>query len=68
MSGTPEGWARAKATMIERMGGVAAFKQSRAEIGRKGGKVSRGGGFTGNPELAQAVGNLGGAAAHWRDK
>lgn len=45
------------ATNIHRYG-----KNYYEQIGRKGGKISRGGGFAANPELAVEVGRKGGSA------
>lgn len=61
MSGTKEGYAKAKAKMLaERFGGSEeAMKEWQASIGKKGGEKSRGGGFTNNPELASKAGKKG---------
>jgi len=55
MSGTVAGGKRAALTNKARHG-----KDFYAAIGRKGGKISRGGGFAANRELASAAGRKGG--------
>lgn len=55
MSATSEG-AKKAAQIIKDKHGADWYKK----IGAKGGKKSRGGGFTGNPELAREVGKRGG--------
>ncbi len=55
MAGTKKGGIRAAQTNKQRHG--ANFY---AEIGRRGGKTSRGGGFAANRELAREAGRLGG--------
>lgn len=54
MAGTREGGLKAAARNKE------LNKDFYVLIGRKGGKISRGGGFTGNPELARINGIKGG--------
>ena len=58
MAGTKMGGIKAAATNKMRYG--AAFYES---IGRKGGQISRGGGFAANPELARIAGQRGGKAS-----
>jgi general stress protein YciG len=55
MAGTQNGGRKAAATNKERYG-LNFYEQ----IGRKGGKLSRGGGFATNHELAVAAGRKGG--------
>lgn len=57
MSGTPIGGKRAAETNRKKHG-----KNFYKNIGQLGGKKSRGGGFTGRPDLAQAAGTKGGRA------
>ena len=45
MAGTKEGYEKAQAKLLERYGGPAGLRKHREAIGRKGGKISRGGGF-----------------------
>lgn len=45
MGGTKAGWEKAQQTLLERYGGPEGLKKHRQQIGRKGGKISRGGGF-----------------------
>lgn len=58
MAGTRDGGRKAAATNKQRYG-LAFYEQ----IGRKGGKISRGGGFAVNPELAREAGRKGGRAS-----
>lgn len=58
MAGTIRGGQKAAATNKQRYGHT--FYQ---QIGRKGGKMSRGGGFALNHELAVEAGRKGGAAS-----
>jgi general stress protein YciG len=58
MAGTKSGGQRAAITNKQRYG--ANFYEM---IGRKGGKISRGGGFAMNPELARVAGAKGGRAS-----
>lgn len=60
MSGTPTGFKKARATMIDRMGGEEAYRAHYVEMGRKGGKLSRGGGFAHPNADPSAAGKLGG--------
>jgi len=54
-----------------RLGGLVARDTNKTlygadfyrNIGRAGGKISRGGGFADNPEFAREMGKLGGAAS-----
>ena len=55
MAGTPEGGLKAAASNRQRYG--SDFYRT---IGRAGGKISRGGGFASNPELAREAGRRGG--------
>ena len=55
MAGTPTGGEKAALTNKERYG-LDFYKQ----IGEKGGKISRGGGFASNPALASEAGKIGG--------
>ena len=55
MSGTKNGGVKAAATNKQRHG--ADFY---AQIGAKGGKISKGGGFAANPDLARIAGARGG--------
>lgn len=55
MSGTIKGGLKAKKTNYLRHG-----RDFYREIGRKGGKISRGGGFAANRELASIAGKVGG--------
>ena len=61
MAGTRNGGAKAAATNKQRYG--TAFYET---IGRKGGQISRGGGFAANPELARAAGRRGGMQSRRR--
>jgi general stress protein YciG len=61
MPGTRDGGRRAAATNKMRYG--AAFYET---IGKKGGKISRGGGFAKNPALARVAGRKGGMASRRR--
>lgn len=58
MAGTPLGGRKAAATNKQRYG-LAFYEQ----IGRKGGQISRGGGFAVNPDLAREAGRKGGKAS-----
>lgn len=58
MAGTIEGGKKAAATNKQRYG-LDFYPQ----IGRKGGKISRGGGFANNHELAVVAGRKGGKAS-----
>ena len=58
MAGTKNGGRRAAVTNKQRYG--ANFYEM---IGRKGGKISKGGGFAMNPELARVAGAKGGRAS-----
>ena len=58
MAGTKMGGIKAAATNKMRYG--TAFYET---IGRKGGEISRGGGFAANPELARIAGQRGGKAS-----
>lgn len=58
MAGTKNGGQKAAATNKMRYG--AAFYE---QIGRKGGAISRGGGFAKNPDLARVAGRKGGMAS-----
>ncbi len=55
MAGTKAGGLKAAATNIERHG-----KDFYKEMGRKGGKDGKTGGFAANPELAKIAGRKGG--------
>lgn len=55
MAGTQKGGKKAASTNKKRYG-----KGFYGDIGRKGGKISRGGGFAFNPELAAIAGKKGG--------
>ncbi|HVE80994.1 MAG TPA: KGG domain-containing protein [Candidatus Dormibacteraeota bacterium] len=61
MPGTPAGGRKAAATNKQRYG--MNFYMT---IGRKGGQISRGGGFAHNPELARVAGRKGGQASRRR--
>ena len=61
MAGTTKGGLKAAATNKQRYG-LNFYEQ----IGRKGGKVSRGGGFAVNRELAIAAGRKGGQTSRRR--
>lgn len=61
MAGTKLGGLKAAATNKQRYG--ASFYEA---IGRKGGKISSGGGFAQNPELARIAGARGGKASRRR--
>jgi general stress protein YciG len=58
MSGTPQGGRAAAETNKKRYG-----KNYYEIMGRKGGTISRGGGFAANPELASVAGKKGGKAS-----
>jgi hypothetical protein len=58
MSGTVSGGRKAAATNKQRYGD--SFYRI---MGRKGGTISRGGGFAANPELASEAGRKGGQAS-----
>jgi general stress protein YciG len=58
MAGTRIGGQRAAATNKQRYG-MNFYEQ----IGKKGGTISRGGGFAKNPELARTAGAKGGKAS-----
>ncbi len=55
MAGTKAGGLKTAATNIERHG-----KDFYKEVGRKGGKAGKTGGFAANPELAKIAGRKGG--------
>jgi general stress protein YciG len=57
MAGTKEGGKKAALTN-KSLYGLGYYK----EIGRKGGRISRGGGFAANLELAKEAGRKGGSA------
>ena len=59
MAGTKVGGQKAAATNKQRYG--LLFYQ---QIGKKGGEISRGGGFAYNRELARTAGSKGGKASH----
>lgn len=61
MAGTKHGGRKAAATNKMRYG--SNFYET---IGRAGGKVSRGGGFAKNPQLAREAGRRGGMASRRR--
>jgi general stress protein YciG len=61
MAGTKRGGLKAAQTNKQRYG--SNFYMS---IGRLGGKISRGGGFAKNPELAREAGRKGGQASRKR--
>lgn len=61
MPGTKRGGVKAAATNKQRYG--IGFYEA---IGRMGGKLSRGGGFAANPELARIAGQKGGKASRRR--
>lgn len=61
MSGTPSGGLLAAKTNKERHGDDFYKK-----VGQLGGQKSRGGGFTGDPERARAMGSKGGSSKHNR--
>lgn len=63
MAGTKAGGRKAAATNKQRYG--MNFYES---IGRRGGTVSRGGGFAKNPLLAREAGRKGGMASRRRKK
>ncbi len=58
MAGTQKGGRKAAATNKQRYG-MNFYEQ----IGRRGGQVSRGGGFAKDPELARVAGAKGGRAS-----
>ena len=58
MAGTVKGGQKAALTNKQRYG--STFYE---QIGRLGGKISRGGGFAKNPELAREAGRKGGKAS-----
>jgi general stress protein YciG len=58
MAGTKEGGVRAALTNKQRYG--SNFYEM---IGRKGGQISKGGGFATNPQLARIAGAKGGRAS-----
>lgn len=58
MSGTRNGGEKAASTNKKRYG-----KNFYERIGAMGGKISRGGGFAANPELARTAGAKGGKAS-----
>jgi general stress protein YciG len=71
MAGTPEGWLKAKAKMIERMGGEEAFKAHRREMAlkaqeswKKNGRKPRG--FAFDKDLAREAGARGGRISRRR--
>ena len=57
MAGTVKGGLKARDTINTRYPGF--YKM----IGRKGGKISRGGGFASNPEFASEMGRKGGVVS-----
>ena len=57
ISGNREGGLKAVATIKAKHG-----EDFYSRIGKKGGSISRGGGFTGDPERARAAGRKGGRA------
>lgn len=62
MAGTKEGAKKTVQTIKSR------YPNHYETIGRAGGKVSRGGGFASNPELASIAGRKGGAASRRKPK
>ena len=59
MPGTKAGALKAQKTLRKKYG-KKGLKKWREEIGKKGGSISRGGGFANNPELARIAGAKGG--------
>lgn len=73
MPNTKEGAKKARQTLIERLGSEEALKEYYKNIGRMGGRKSRGGGFASNSigkdgltgaERARLAGAKGGRATH----
>lgn len=60
MSGTRLGALKLKQTLIEKHGSEEAYKKFMSDIGKQGGKKSKGGGVTGDSRKAQLIGSLGG--------
>jgi len=61
MAGTKEGGRKAHANLIIKYGLTTEGKSIfHIQAGKKGGKVSSGGGFASNPELARIAGAKGG--------
>lgn len=60
---TKAGGAKKRITMIKKFGSEKAWKQFMREIGQKGGRLGRTGGFYVNRELARTAGAKGGAAS-----
>lgn len=54
-----------KKTMIAKYGSEKAWREAQASFGRKGGKISRGGGFSSmSKQKRQEAGRKGGLARH----
>ncbi len=69
MAGTREGGIKAAATNKQRYGnGLNGTESFYTKIGRKGGRISRGGGFALNPQLASIAGAKGGKASRRRPR
>jgi general stress protein YciG len=63
MSGSKAGYQKAHQKLLERYGGPEGLRKHREEIGHKGGKISRGGGFAKmDPVKHQAASAKGGRA------
>ena len=55
--------AKWRASMIAKYGSEEALHKQMQKMGRAGGKISRGGGFTGDPERAKSAGKRGGSVS-----
>lgn len=61
MSGSKEGWIKTEQKLLERYGGAEGLLKHRQAMGRVGGKLSTKSHLKDNPNIASAIGKVGGA-------